>query len=196
MPYKFDGKEWTEFPQEIAEYHIRTADGPRSQKDDRIWATGRIEYKPKFKRDETATTVDMPSPYVIIDARFTMNVELQSAEAAVRVETSRDGGRNWTAAGEVKGPHQGGWSAEPAVLVRSAHGRMTAVSGSYGYKVRITRTGGAAASVSAVRLISRIQLNPRTLPVVQPGSNTFTYSSAGPAGANRGSRSACQCNDA
>ena len=180
LPYKFDGKEWTEFPQEIAEYHIRTADGPRSQKDDRMWATGRIEYKPKLKRDETVTTVDMSSPYVIIDARFTMNVELQSAEAAVRVETSRDGGRNWTAAGEVKGPHQGGWSAEPALLVRSAHGRLTAVSGSYGYKVRITRTGGAAASVSAVRLISRIQLNPRTLPVVQPGRNTFSYSSAAP----------------
>ena len=38
LPYKFDGREWKEFPQEIAEYRIRTEDGPRSQKDARLWA--------------------------------------------------------------------------------------------------------------------------------------------------------------
>ena len=48
LPYKFDGHDWREFPQEIAEYNIRTVDGPRSQKDQRSWATGRIEYPPPY----------------------------------------------------------------------------------------------------------------------------------------------------
>ncbi len=46
LPFRFDGTSWTEFPQEIDEYHIRTVDGPRSQKDNRTWATGRLEYSP------------------------------------------------------------------------------------------------------------------------------------------------------
>ena len=47
LPYEFDGTSWREFPQEMAEYHIRTNDGPRSQKDNRTWGTGRIEYRPQ-----------------------------------------------------------------------------------------------------------------------------------------------------
>ena len=29
LPYQFDGTAWREFPQEIAQYQIRTSDGPR-----------------------------------------------------------------------------------------------------------------------------------------------------------------------
>jgi hypothetical protein len=48
LPYERTEKGWEEFPKEIEQYHIRTADGPRSQKDDRSWSTGRIEYTPSF----------------------------------------------------------------------------------------------------------------------------------------------------
>ncbi len=178
LPYKFDGKQWTEFPQEIAEYHIRTADGPRSQKDDRLWATGRIEYTPPHIADQAVTVIDMPSPYVIIDARFSIDAKLPSKDATLRIETSTDGGRSWTSAGTLQGPHQGEFMIEPAVLVRSAHGKLTAVSGSYGYKVKITKD--PSTHIAALHLVSRIQLNPRTLPAVQPGENHFVYSAAAP----------------
>lgn len=179
LPYKFDGKRWSEFPNEVPGYHIRTGDGPRSQKDNRLWATGRIEYTPPLP-NQPVTVIDMPSPYVIIDARFTINPELESERSWVRVETSIDGGRRWAAAGELKGPHRGDWSTEPQVLLKSEHGRLTAVSGSYGYKVRITTSGPPAACIRSLRLTSRIQLNPRTLPSIQEGDNRFVYST-GPA---------------
>jgi len=46
LPFKYDGRDWTEFPREVAQHKIRTEDGPRSQKDNRLWSTGRLEYKP------------------------------------------------------------------------------------------------------------------------------------------------------
>lgn len=178
LPYKFDGEHWTEFPEDVPEYHIRTADGPRSQKDARLWATGRIEYTPPSLTDQAVTVIDMPSPYVVIDARFTIDAELPSQDSSLGVETSTDGGRNWVPAGELRGPHQGDWTAEPAVLVKSAHGRLTAASGSYGYKVRITKGGTAATHINSLHLVSRIQLNARTLPAIQTGENQFVYSAA------------------
>ncbi len=178
LPYKFDGKQWTEFPQEFAEFHIRTADGPRSQKDNRLWATGRIEYTPPSIPDEAVTVIEMPSPYVIIDAQFTLGADLRSEDSCLRVETSTDGGKNWALAGERNGHYHGIWTAEPAILAKSAHGRLTAVSGSYGYKVRITKAG--TVSLKSVQLVSRIQLNPRALPAIQTGENRFVYSAAAP----------------
>jgi hypothetical protein len=178
LPYRFDGKHWTEFPQEFAEYHIRTADGPHSQKDDRLWATGRIEYTPPSVPVRRVIVIEMPSPYVIINAQITIGAKLPD-NASLRVETSTDDGDKWTLAGELKGPHQGDWTTEPAVVVKSAHGRLTAVSGSYGYKVRVTKAGNPA-RINSLRLVSRIQLNPRTLPVIQTGQNRFIYSAAAP----------------
>ncbi len=180
LPYKFDGQQWTEFPQEFAQYSIRTADGPRSQKDDRLWATGRIEYSPASQLDQAVTIIDMPSPYVIIDARFSIDATLAAADGSLLVETSTDGGRKWDAAGEIKGSHQGDWTVEPAVLVTSAHGRLTAVSGLYGYKVRITKTGAATAKINSLHIVTRIQLNPRSLPEIKSGENRFNYSASVP----------------
>ncbi len=180
LPYKFDGKQWTEFPKEIAEYKIRTSDGPRSQKDGRLWATGRIEYTPRSVANQPAVVIDMPSPYVIIDAKFSMSVELPTGDSKLRVETSTDGGRTWALAGKIQGPHHGRWTTEPEVIAKTAHGRFTAVSGTYGYKVRITKPESQGASINALELVSRIQLNPRTLPAVEPGENQFVYSADGP----------------
>jgi len=177
LPYKFNGQEWKEFPQEIAEYQIRTADGPRSQKDERLWGTGRIEYRPPV----TAAAVQVfsvQSPYVIIDAEFQLTAALASTSQSVTVETSTDDGRTWIAAAALRGPHREAWKTEPAVPVRSEHGRRTAVSGRYGYLVRLTRSPGAA--VQSLLLRTRFQLNPRTLPALAAGRNELIYSAGAP----------------
>jgi hypothetical protein len=173
LPYKFNGSEWVEFPQEIAQYGIRTPDGPRSQKDARRWATGRLEYDVPVT-GEGAQVIEVRSPYVIIDARFTIEAQLRTAGDRCTVETSADGGRTWTPAASRHGPRSGVWKVEPATLTRSAHGRRTAVSGLYTYHVRISRTAGAA--LRRVLLVTRFQLNPRTLPALENGRNALAFS--------------------
>ena len=180
LPYKFGGSKWLEFPQEIAEYKIRTAEGPRSQKDDRGWATGRIDYRPAVPNSQKFV-IAMPCPYVVIDAQFSLTVNLPGAGDALVVETSVDGGRYWTLAGSLNGPFHGPWSAAPAVIERSEGGRLTAVSGSYGYLVLLTKRGNARRDASAIRdleLTTRFQLNPRTLPELTPGHNELEYRTA------------------
>jgi hypothetical protein len=119
----------------------------------------------------------MPSPWVVIDAKFTAAVKLASAESSLSVETSLDG-RSWLPAGRLTGPFNGSWSAEPHVITRSANGRLTAVTGSYGYWVRFVRSGPELAAIRALTLASRIQINPRTLPALAAGENHFAYTSA------------------
>jgi len=178
LPYKLAGKEWSEFPQEISQYAIRTNDGPRSQKDARSWATGRIEYEPDLAADSPGQLIiEMPSPYVIIDAWADVDAELNSMADTISAETSVDGGRSWQVAGNISGPHSGPWKAEAQCLARSAHGRRTAVSGYYGYLLRLTRKGNAR--LNHLRIVTRFELNPRTLPELQPGENRLVYS-AGP----------------
>jgi hypothetical protein len=177
LPYKSTGRAWEEFPQEIAQYQIRTADGPHSQKDDRRWATGLLEYHLPI-RSEAQAVFEVHSPYVIIDAQFQFDAVLTTEGQALTVETSTDEGRTWFPAGTLRGPHRGTWQIEPAALTLSDHGRRTAVSGSYAYLVRVTKTGDAA--LRGCWLRTRIQLNPRTLPELSAGHNELVYT-AGPA---------------
>jgi hypothetical protein len=121
--------------------------------------------------------IDVSSPYVIIDAEFTMNAAMAEGEA-LTIETSTDGGRSWVKAGELAGPHEGPWEAEPAVTMTSEHGRLTAVSGAYGYLIRLSRTGGV--KVQGFRTSTRFQLNPRTLPEIQAGRNEMVYTPGAP----------------
>jgi hypothetical protein len=174
LPYKYTGRAWEEFPQEIAEYQIKTADGPRSQKDDRRWATGLLEYRLPAG-SEAQSVFEVHSPYVIVDAQFQLDALLTAEGQALTVETSTDYGRTWSPAGGLHGPHRGAWHIEPAVLTRSDHGRRTAVSGFYGYLVRVTRVGGTTLRGGWLR--TRIQLNPRTLPELTAGRNELVYTS-------------------
>ena len=174
LPYKFDGTEWKEFPQGDIAYQIFVADGPHSQKDERKWGTGYFEYRPKLT-GASAQVFDVQSPYVIIDSQFIADLTLASNQQSVVFETSSDNGRTWSLAGRLSGPHQGAWHGEPAVLTKTAHGRRTAVSGTYGYLLRLTANGGATASNLLLR--TRIQLNPRTLPALVAGHNELRYSS-------------------
>ncbi len=179
LPFKRTEKGWQEFPEEVTQYQIRTADGPRSQKDDRYWSTGRIEYTPVLSDPHAyySTTAgeavfQVLSPYVIIDAKFSLELDLASKAQSVEVATSTDGGKSWATAGTVTGPIHGQWQAATAIDARSAHGTLTAVSGSYGYLVRLTKQ---AAEVKQLTISTRFQMNPRTLPALAGGTNEVTY---------------------
>ena len=52
LPYSFNGIGWQKFPKDFAEFRIPTEDGPRSQKDERLWGTGKIEYRPRLPVDD------------------------------------------------------------------------------------------------------------------------------------------------
>jgi len=186
LPYKRTEKGWEEFPQEVAQYQIRTADGPKSQKDDRLWSTGRIEYTPVlsdprayYSKSPDETVFQVTSPYVIIDAKFSMELNLASNADAVQVETSTDGGKTWTEAGRVAGPLKGRWEVAPHIEARSAHGVLTAVSGRYEYLVKI-KTPSGGAPLKRLTLVTRFEMNPRTLPALAAGANEMVCR-AGPA---------------
>ncbi len=217
LPFKFDGQSWTEFPREVSEYQIRTEDGPRSQRDGRLWATGTIEYTPVLSDraayfsawgDGMNANLQLPGPsgrrgylsrntagvpaqavfemqsaYVLIDAAISLDAILSESEQILQAELSVDGGRTWEEISSLRGPFRGRWAAEPAVRARSEHGSLTAISGQYQYLVRLKFAGpGAAESIrlSNIRIVSRFQVNPRTLPHLEPGINQLSYH-AGPA---------------
>jgi hypothetical protein len=186
LPYKRTEKGWEEFPQEVAQYQIRTADGPKSQKDDRGWSTGRLEYTPAlsdprayYSKSPGEAVFQVVSPYVIIDAKFSMKLDLASNADALQVETSSDGGKSWTEAGRVAGPIHKIWEAAPRVEACSAHGALTAVSGRYEYLVKI-KTPSTGAPLKQLTLVTRFEMNPRTLPALAAGANELVYR-AGPA---------------
>jgi hypothetical protein len=218
LPYHFDGKTWHEFPQEIAQYAIRTEDGPKSQRDQRHWATGRQEYRPTLSEKESyyprwengfndnlrlpgrtdkqggfltrenpeqaaSAVFEMPSPYVLIDATFRLQVHLTSVRHSLSAETSTDGGLSWQPSGQLMGPFDGPWESEPQVIARSEHGRLTAVSGTYAYLLRVTLQGpppAQAIRLGSLDLQSRFQLNPRTLPELRPGQNSLVFTAGTP----------------
>ena len=179
LPYKRTAKGWEEFPQEIDEYHIRTSDGPRSQKDGRYWSTGRIEYTPVlsdprayYAKSPGESIFQVLSPYVIIDAKFSLELDLASEKQTVQVSTSTDGGKSWSHAGRVAGPLHGPWQVAPRIEARSAHGSLTAVSGQYGYLVKVATE---PAALKQITLITRFQMNPRTLPALAAGANEMVF---------------------
>ncbi|MCW5979034.1 MAG: hypothetical protein KIT09_13215 [Bryobacteraceae bacterium] len=184
LPYKsFEGK-WEEFPQEIAQYKIRTEDGPRSQKDARRWATGHIEYRPPLPPSglpaSERTVFDVRSPYAIVDGEISLDAKLARPDDSIVVETSTDGGRTWDAAGALRGPADGSWKTSPLVKARSEHGVHTAVSGKYGYLVGVSFRGSGAALLRGLEISTRFQLNPRTLPALDSGANEIVYHPGAP----------------
>jgi hypothetical protein len=177
LPYKATGRAWEEFPQEIAQYQIKTRDGPRSQKDNRLWATGLLEYRVPIG-GEAKQVFEVHSPYVIVDARFDFDAVLTAENQTLMVETSTDDGRTWSPAGTLHGPHRGPWQIEPEVLTRSEHGRRSAVGGAYNYQVKVTKANGVELRSGVLR--TRIQLNPRTLPALAAGQNDLVYTAGRP----------------
>ena len=185
LPYTTDGREWHEFTKDY-DTSLLVKNGPKSEKDARRWSTGFIEYRPDEKALKSAVRSDgeqvqadysMPSPYVIIGARFSMSLVL-SSEQMISVETSIDDGHTWTQASTRRGPFSGRWEVQPGILAKSEHGTFEAVSGSYGYKVRLTLHGagvGMEKNVSDLAMATDFEVNPRTLPVITAGPNVLHY---------------------
>jgi len=205
LPFKRIDGGLSEFPREVSNWKIRTEDGPHSQKDSRLWATGRIEYRPRLDHQESyypllnqnlqlpsgpeeplirkdcsrpaVAVFGMPSPYVLIGGEFRLTTTLSSAAHQVSVATSVDGGRSWAHAGSVSGPFSGTWRVGPQVLEVSDHGVASSISGRYGYLVRLSLSGPELGEVSLQRvgLSSLIQVNPRTLPLLAAGENRLSF---------------------
>lgn len=133
----------------------------------------------------TASAVfEMPGAYVLIDAEVALYAELSTPAHRLTVATSTDGGRSWVNAASLTGPHAGPWRTRAAVLDQTGHGVRSAVSGRYGYLVRLTLSGPGAAGQARLRdlqLTSLFQLNPRTLPALGRGPNTLVYRPGPPA---------------
>jgi len=211
LPFESDGDRWKERPREVARYRIFTRDGPRSQRDNRMWGTGRMEYAPALGNLESfypvfaegfnqnlqigregggrlqaedrerpaAAVFEVSCPWVLIDAEFAMNAFAGSGDDSILLETSTDNGRHWVEAGRIRGPHHGEARLAAAVLDRSVSGTRTAVSGTYGYLLRVTlidNSGLTPPSVNGLRIVSRFQYNPRTLPALEAGANQLMYS--------------------
>ena len=204
LPFKRIDGTLSEYPREVERWNVRTENGPRSQKDSRSWATGRIEYVPELaklesyyplfcrnlrlpaekggllSREDTSlpgtAVFEMPSPYVLINAEFELRASLSGSAHQLAVATSTDGGKTWNPAGTLVGPYSGLWKTGAQVLQIGPHGNASAVSGQYGYLVRLSLTGPETGNVSVegVRLSSIIQVNPRTLPKLAAGENRLT----------------------
>jgi len=205
LPYREVGGRLEEFPRELEQYHIRTEDGPHSQKDSRLWATGRIEYRPRLDRSESyyplfnqnlrlpngsyeplrrndpllpaVAVFEMPTPYVLINATFELAAVLSTPAHRLVLATSTDGGRSWQHSGALVGPFSGSWTISPQILKVSEHGVATAVSGKYGYLVRLILSGPESGQIAVqnVALKSLVQLNPRTLPTLERGENRISF---------------------
>ena len=183
LPYTYNGNEWKLLP-DFAQFNLPIEKGPHSEKDNRAWATGKLEYRPAGNGDatvaahgeDTVITFSMPSPYVIIDADFNLSASLPSRDDRLTAATSIDGGHTWIEGASVTGPFHGPWNAHPASLP-AAHGRLNAVSGSYGYLLRFSLHGPSkeTSSVDSFFLTTRFQLNPRTLPALTAGENHLEY---------------------
>ena len=121
---------------------------------------------------------DMSSPYVLIDAGFSLDIHLAGPAHHLLVETSTDGGRSWQSCATLAGPYSGPWKIGAQVVQSSGHGVLTSVSGRYGYLARFTFGGpppAEAVKLGDLVLTSRFQHNPRTLPELGPGENELIF---------------------
>ena len=178
MPYYRDENSWREFPKDTGEI-LLVKSGPRSEKDERRWSVGVLEYRPDISAQIAARsqhrewTYRVTSPYVLLNADF--SAKITSAEG-LQAETSIDDGHSWTPA-VVNASGSRTWSAAPARLASSAHGELNAVAGTYGYLLRL-RSDKPIRVLPNLLIRSTFQLNPRTLPQLLPGENHFTVTEA------------------
>ncbi|WP_263418113.1 hypothetical protein [Terriglobus albidus] len=173
MPYHRDGSTWQEFPKDIGEI-LLVKNGPRSEKDERRWSVGVLEYRPDAAAQRAGNgkagewTYRIASPYVLIDAQFIAD----AGSIGLQAETSADDGHSWTPV--VVNTFAGGqWSAAPGRLATTTHGQLNAVAGTYGYLLRL-RSSKPMQTVPGLLIRSTFEVNPRTLPGLLPGTNRFT----------------------
>ncbi len=119
LPFRFDGKSWTEFPREIPEYNIRTEDGPGSQKDKRRWSTGLLEYRPVLQ--------DRAAYYPLYAPGFNGNLKLPEPLAGREYLSCANAGEPGRAVFEMRSAYvliDAGLSLD--VLLQDRDGRLKA----------------------------------------------------------------------
>jgi hypothetical protein len=121
----------------------------------------------------------MQCAYVLIDAEVILEAQLQGSAQSLLAEISVDGGKRWEKMASLAGPFRGSWRAGSPQRASSQHGSLNTVSGRYQYIVRLTMAGPGDAEgirLRNIRITSRFQLNPRTLPALAAGLNELSYS--------------------
>jgi hypothetical protein len=178
MPYAEHDGTVKEFPKDVGSI-LTVANGPRSEKDSRLWSTGLLEYVPPVSAIHAAThgskqaSFRMSSPYVIIGATFHGT---SAAGGEITVETSIDDGLTWMKATAPTVNQDGTWSASPLAVATTEHGTKNAVAGTYGYLVRFTSVNDL--DLKGLKMTTVFEFNPRTLPHLEPGKNHLTYAHA------------------
>ncbi|MGI4852494.1 MAG: hypothetical protein ACRYF4_00440 [Janthinobacterium lividum] len=177
LPYKKVDGQWEEFPRDWSDI-LQVKNGPLSEKDSRRWSTGVLEYEPpvaaqraaRLSGERSTFIYQVASPYVLIDARFGAGAKVLNAE------TSVDDGRTWTPVVTTTGT---GWAASAGDIIATSHGQHNAVAGTYGYLLRVrTDTAAPDGSIPGLVIRSVFELNPRTLPDLQPGKNHMDVTTA------------------
>lgn len=181
MPYHDREGKWQESPKDYSSI-LQVKNGPVSEKDERRWSTGVLEYKPtagaqaaaQKNHDGVAEWVyQVASPYVLVDAEFRATLS-NSSSSGLHAETSIDDGHTWVTAARTSSTGQS-WTARAADLVTTEHGTHRAVAGSYGYLLRL-RSDDASAVPHDLVIRSTFEFNPRTLPELLPGVNNYQVS--------------------
>lgn len=171
IPYHREDSGWQEFPKDTGEI-LLVKNGPRSEKDERRWSVGVLEYRPSAAAQRAVQgtaaewTYRVTSPYVLVNAQFQADASTQELQA----DTSVDDGHTWTPVAVSGSASQ--WSATPARVVTTANGSLNAIAGTYGYLLRI-RGAKAQASLRGLMIRSTFEVNPRTLPELLPGDNRY-----------------------
>lgn len=174
MPYHHEDGAWLEFPKDWSSI-LQVKNGPLSEKDDRRWSVGVLEYRPDAAAQHAAEqkgdwVYRISSPYVLVDAQF------QADSAGLHAETSLDDGHTWTTV-SADSAAESHWSASPTRLATTSHGQMNAVAGSYGYLLRV-HTAKPQDALAGLVIRSTFEVNPRTLPELLPGTNRYQLSEA------------------
>lgn len=172
LPYRNEDGKWQEFPKDWSDI-LQVKNGPLSEKDDRRWSIGVLEYRPDAAAQNAARTSGgewiyrIASPYVLVDAQFRMD---GAAGGGLQADISTDDGHTWAAA--VASAIGTQWTAAPAPLAKTEHGKHNAVAGTYGYLLRL-RPSKPTQDLSGLFIRSTFEFNPRTLPELLPGTNRY-----------------------
>ena len=175
LPYRREDGAWHEFPRDWSEI-LQVRNGPLSEKDERRWSIGLLEYRPDApaRRAAHGSAAEwiyrVASPYVLVDAAFRID---GAVPAGLQADLSTDDGHTWIPATVSAAADH--WSAAPARLAKTEHGQHNAVAGNYGYLLRL-RSPKPQEDLPGLLMQSLFEFNPRTLPELLPGSNHYQLS--------------------
>ena len=204
LPFQFNGQQWTEFPRPVPQHKVLTEDGPRSQKDARLWGTGRLEYEPDLSNrrsydprwtsgfnqgiqlPEKGQSLRSAARSTAATAVFAVASPYALFDAEVRLQaklaTRNDAVRVEVTTDEGRtwqaiGSRQGPLSGE--WKIKPTPIEKTAHGERHSltgqYSYLVRLSLLGEAAVQHLKITSDFQLNPRSLPQLQAGDNTLHF---------------------